>query len=440
MGKNGKSNSRLWLIIQREYMTIVARKSFIILTLLMPLLYAACIGLPVLLMQINGGDQETVAVIDESHKYMAAIADNEDYKFQDVTALGSKSVRDFYDNAENLYAVVVIPADVDSTLKVTVYSDNAVRSSLTDYVEDCVSGAVTDSRVESFGVPGLKEMLDKCDVSISVDSIQWNDEGGEERSSAELASLIGVILAFLIYMFVLMYGAMIMSSVIEEKTNRIVEVIVSSCRPIELLLGKILGVALVGLTQIAVWTVLMSAVSAVVGAGFMASAVATPGVDAAMMVPPADDDGIAFVFEVLRSVNFTQILVCFVLFFLGGYLLYASLFAALGSAVDQQSDASQFTAPVMIVIVFAMWAGMACMENPDGQLAFWCSMIPFTSPVVMMVRLPYDVPLWQMALSVALLYGTALGVTALAARIYRTGILMYGKKTKVKDLLKWLKR
>ena len=353
--------------------------------------------------------------------------------------MGSKNIQKFYNETDNLYAVVVIPADVDSTLKTTTYSKNAVKSSLTSHIGDCMDKAMSENRVKSFNVPGLKDMIDKCNVEVDVDSIQWNDEGDEERSSALFASILGVGLAMLTYMFVLMYGAMIMNSVVEEKTNRIVEVIVSSCRPIELMLGKIIGVGLVGITQIAIWVVFGLVLSAVLGIGFSALMGVDISTHAAAM-SASGDDTMSYVLEVLGTINYVQILVSFTLYFLGGFLLYASLFAAFGSAVDQPSDASQFTTPIMMIMVFALWAGMACMENPDGQLAFWCSMIPFTSPVVMMVRLPYDVPLWELSLSIILLFATALGITVLAARIYRTGILMYGKKIAVKELFKWLKR
>ena len=438
-GKDNKNSSRLGLIIQREYMSIVARKSFIVMTLLIPLLSVACFALPGLLSLINSGEQQAVAVVDESRHYFKTLTDNEDYRFQDITSVGSKNIQKFYNETDNLYAVVVIPADVDSTLKTTTYSKNAVKSSLTSHIGDCMDKAMSENRVKSFNVPGLKDMIDKCNVEVDVDSIQWNDEGDEERSSALFASILGVGLAMLTYMFVLMYGAMIMNSVVEEKTNRIVEVIVSSCRPIELMLGKIIGVGLVGITQIAIWVVFGLVLSAVLGIGFSALMGVDISTHAAAM-SASGDDTMSYVLEVLGTINYVQILVSFTLYFLGGFLLYASLFAAFGSAVDQPSDASQFTTPIMMIMVFALWAGMACMENPDGQLAFWCSMIPFTSPVVMMVRLPYDVPLWELSLSIILLFATALGITVLAARIYRTGILMYGKKIAVKELFKWLKR
>ena len=441
--QHNKTNSRLPLIIGRDYMSIVARKSFIVMTILIPLISVACFALPGVLMYFNTGDRQTVAVVDETHRLFGALESNDDYKFDDITSVGSDNIHEFYMNAENLYAVVVIPADVDSVQKVNIYSKNAVKSSLTNLVEECLRSALSDERVKSYGVPGLQQMIDNCRVDVAVDSVKWNDDGDEERSSALFASILGMILAMLTYMFVLMYGAMIMNSVVEEKTNRIVEVIVSSCRPIELMLGKIIGVGLVGLTQIAIWGIFLGIAGSVFGIalGSMAGigSAASTADSAAALTALAGDSEFGEIIEILLSVNYVQLLLCFTLYFLGGFLLYSSLFAAFGSAADQPSDASQFTTPIMMIMVFALWAGIACMENPDGSLAFWCSMIPFTSPIVMMVRLPYDVPLWEISVSIVVLYATALGITALAARIYRTGILMYGKKVALKDILKWIK-
>ena len=233
-----------------------------------------------------------------------------------------------------------------------------------------------------------------------------------------------------------MYGAMIMSAVIEEKTNRIIEVIVSTCKPVELMLGKIIGVGLVGLTQILIWSVILGIIGVVMGFSFMPDMS-----DAAMMSNQAALTSSDFgdIWNIITGINYAQILFFFVLYFIGGYLLYASLFAAFGSAVDQASDASQFTTPVMMIIIAGLYVGMACIENPNGQLAFWSSMIPFTSPIVMMIRLPFDTPVWEMILSLAILYGSVALIVYFSAKIYRTAILLYGKKNSVKDLFKWLK-
>ena len=276
----------------------------------------------------------------------------------------------------------------------------------------------------------------------AIKSIKWDETGKEQEQSAEIASVLGMILAFLTYTFVLSYGAMIMNSVIEEKTNRIVEVIVSSCKPMELMMGKIIGVGLVGLTQFAIWVVLLGIAGSVLGMlGLGAGAVASPeAMTAGMNLPQGSvDTELSGVITALTSINYVSLLGNFVIYFIGGYLLYASLFAGFGSAVDQASDSSQFTMPIILIMVVALYAGIACIENPSGPMAVWCSIIPFTSPIVMMVRLPFDVPWWQLLLSIVLLYATALLCIWISARIYRTGILLYGKKRSLKEVVKWIK-
>ena len=433
------NKKRFLLILQREYMSIVGKKSFIVMTLLMPFLLILLGCIPVLLQMINTNDEKTVAVIDETGRYGGAIKSDDQFDFEYYDQAKSGNARQLYDEkGKELYAIVIIPRDVEAAHQLLVYSESAVSSTLIAHLERSMGKTLTDAKVRSYGIEGLEKILKECNVEVNVRSIKWSDGGSEETSSTDIAMIVGVALSMLSYFFVLMYGAMIMNSVIEEKTNRIVEVIVSSCKPLELMLGKILGVALVGFTQVAIWAVLLGIAGTVLGMGFIGSAVASPeAVDAAQAMAQSSQSD-SFV-EMLLSVNYVQILFFFVVYFIGGFLLYASLFAGFGSAVDQASDASQFTTPIMIVIIIALYASLACMENPDGDVAFWCSMIPFTSPMVMMVRLPYDVPVWQMALSVAVLYGTAIGLTALSAKIYRTGILLYGKKNSFKDVIKWIK-
>ena len=434
---------KLKLIILREYMSIVGRRSFIVMTLLIPVIMILCMALPAAIGYFNNSASEaqTVAVIDESGRYGGAIADDELYHFVPLRADTVANPHDFYKKADGqLAAVVVIPADVDSTAAVTVYSENTINLALKERIARQLSDTLTRARVASYGVPGLQKMMDDANVNVDLKSVKWNAEGDESQSSTEVALVVGLILAFLTYMFVLLYGAMIMNGVIEEKTNRIVEVIVGSCKPFQLMMGKIIGVALVGLTQLAIWVVIMVVVGGVLSAIFGPAALTATSPDgAAAMAAAADDFDMAAVMQAVSSVNYVYILVSFVFYFIGGYLLYASLFAGFGSAVDQASDASQATTPIIMIMVVALYAGMACIENPGGPMAVWCSMIPFTSPVVMMVRLPYDVPLWQLVLSIVLLYATAAACVWLAARIYRTGILLYGKKHSFKEIMRWIK-
>lgn len=435
---------RFLLVLQREYYSIVAKKSFILTTLLSPFIMIALIGVPVMLMEFNTGDARTITVIDQSGKYADKFTDSEDFEYQILPDISTSDMKERYEEADgDIYAILVIPADVDDSHIVNIYSEKPVKMSLSREISDVLGKSLSETRINSFDIPGLKEIIAESNITVDVKSHTW-DESGESVSSSELATMTGLFLAFLTYMFVLMYGAMIMSSVVEDKTNRIVEVIVSTCRPMELMLGKIISIALVGLTQIAIWTVLLSIggfLLSIAGIFTASPEIATTamGVGAGSPMPQMPDGEMPEIIQAILGVNWFRLLGIFVLYFIGGYLLYASLFAAFGSAVDQQSDANQFTMPVMMIIIIALLIGQACMENPDGTLGVICSLIPFTSPIVMMIRLPYDVPAWEIAASIIILYATAILFTWLAARIYRTGILMYGRKVSFKEILRWVK-
>lgn len=421
--------NNLGLIIKREYMSIVGRKSFLVMTLLIPIIIVICMLIPVLLTKMNNEsatETQQVTVIDETGSLAQAVKNTPAFNF--VTLQGDENkptdARQFYEKAgSSVDAIVVIPRDVLDKQQVTVYSENTVSPALLKHLEECLTDTLEGAKIAAYDVPELKKIMKDCEVELDVQSVKWDANGEENSSSTTAAMIFGIALSFITYMFVIMYGAMIMNSVIEEKTNRIVEVIVSSCTPFQLMMGKIIGVALVGLTQFAIWVLIIGAVVGITG----------------LSVGGVGSDGIAAVLQAVGSINITYILICFVVYFIGGYLLYASLFAGFGSAVDQASDASQFSTPIIMIMIIALYAGMACMENPNGTMAMWCSIIPFTSPIVMMVRLPYGVPFLQLALSIVLLYATAAFMIWISSRIYRTGILLYGKKHSLKEIFKWIK-
>ncbi len=433
--------NKLGLIIAREYMSIVGRKSFILMTLGMPLLFILIMAVPIGLAWLNdkGSDTQQIAVIDETGRYAAALKSDDMYNFVAIKGDTVTNAREFYDKANgSLDAIIIIPRDVDSTGVVNIFSEGTITPALVSNVRSILADTIESAHLAAMGIPNIQEMVDKAHVDVDVRSIKWSEAGGEQESSTDIAMGLGLMLSIITYMFVLMYGAMIMNSVIEEKTNRIVEVVVSSCRPFQLMLGKIIGVGLVGLTQMAIWIVLLAIVGTIAGSTLGVNAMSSPDAIAAAGTAVDSGDMNSFMREVM-SINYMPIVLNFILYFIGGYLLYSSLFAGLGSAVDQASDSSQFTTPVILIMLIAFYAGMACMENPSGPTAVWCSIIPFTSPVVMMIRLPFGVPFWQLALSLVLLFGTALAITWLAARIYRRGILHYGQKASFKDLFKWMK-
>ena len=435
--------NKLRLIIAREYMSIVGRKSFIILTLLLPFLIVFIGAIPILMEYLNNSGNQTqqIAVIDETGKYASALQSDNLYNFVAIKGDTVTDAREFYDKANgSITAIIVIPRDVETSAQVNIYSEGTIPPALVMSVDNALTDTIQKARLAAAGIPNLQQIIDETHINLNVRNVTWQQDGNEQEASTDAAMALGMILAFIIYMFVIFYGQMIMNNVIEEKTNRIVEVVVSSCRPFHLMLGKIIGVGLAGLTQMAIWIVLLSVVGTVAGSALgLSGAAMTPDVAAAGVDPEMVDGAMSQVVRQALSINYTPIIINFVLYFIGGYLLYSAIFAALGSAVDQASDASQLLWPVMILVIIAIYAAMGCMTNPNGPMAFWCSIIPFTSPIVMMIRLPYDIPLWQMVLSHVLLFGTALAIVWVAARIYRRGILHYGKKVSFLDLFKWIK-
>ncbi|MBP5763541.1 MAG: ABC transporter permease [Bacteroidales bacterium] len=447
--------NKLFLIIQREYVQMVCKKSFIITTILVPILSIVLCGvLPVMLSGVKSEEKKNVAIVDQNPEapFAALMTEDDEFRYINISALPTDSTlldaHALYESArenQDIYALVVIPDRFVDNPNYNIYSEKSVNANLERNINACLQDAVRAKRIESYGIDSLESVIKHCSPRIKSTNIKWSESGEENLSSADLSMILGFALAMLTYMFVIIYGALIMNSVVEEKTNRIVEVIVSTCKPIQLMLGKIVGVALVGLTQLILWGILLGIVGMIFGISTMATvgqdmsqAATDPAVTQAVQEIQQSSE-FSKIVQMVLSVNYTQIFICFLLYFIGGYLLYASLFAAFGSAVDQASDASQFTAPIMMIMIFALYAGMFCMSNPDGPLAFWCSMIPFTSPVVMMIRLPYDLPWYELAGSLALLFLTAFGILWLSARIYRTGILMYGRKFTFKEIVRWVR-
>ena len=443
---------KLRLIIAREYMSIVGRKSFIILTLLLPFLIIFLGSIPILMEELNNGsgsgifssgdEKEQIAVLDYTGKYASVLESESDDTYSYLIFDQGDTVTDLraFFNEAATSAMIVIPKDVETNGQINIYSDETIPPALAMAVDNALTDTIQKERLAAAGIPNLQKIIDENTINLNVRNITWQQDGNEQESSTGVAMGIGMVLAFIIYMFVIFYGQMIMNSVIEEKTNRIVEVVVSSCRPFHLMLGKIIGVGLAGLTQMAIWIVLLGVVGTLAGSAVgLTGAGMTPDLTAAGVSPEMVEDTTSEALRQVLSINYVSIIVNFLLYFIGGYLLYSAIFAALGSAVDQPSDASQMLWPVMIIIIIAIYAAMGCMTNPNGPMAFWCSIIPFTSPIVMMIRLPYEVPMWQMLLSYVLLYGTALAIVWMAARIYRRGILHYGQKASVLDLFTWIK-
>jgi len=437
--------SKISLIIKREYTTRVMKKSFILLTFLTPVLFAGMMALIVWLGGIKDDKVKTIAVIDNTHLYSKVLKSNEVYSFQFVDG-SIDNVKKQNSTSKEFTALLYITDNLKSNPNaVTLYSEKQVNMELKSYITGLLNKYIEEQKLADYNIPNLKEMVEKSRTNIDLKTIKWGENGNDKVGSAELALVIGMITAFIIYMFIVIYGAQVMTGVVQEKTNRIVEVIISSVKPFELMMGKIIGIAMVGLTQFLMWVILTAVIttvgSAILGLNMDVNSLQQMqqvGVHSSLQTQAMPSE-MQNLFIALNGLNYVQIIGLFIVYFLGGYLLYASLFAAVGSAVDNETDTQQFSLPIMLPIIFAIYAGIFSAQNPDGPLAFWCSMIPFTSPIVMMVRLPFDVPVWQIVLSISILILSFVGTTWMAAKIYRTGILMYGKKVTWKELWKWLR-
>ena len=436
----------IFLVIRREYLVRVKKKSFLIMTLLGPLLFVAFYGV-VIWVAVGSVDTKTVQVLDESGLFRNEFKDSETLKFAYLdSSIDSAKVK-FKNSDAN--ALVYIPKNVIKEPKsVRIYAAKNVSMDLKSEIEKVIEKEIENIKLEEAGI--THKILEDSRVNVSSETISLSEEG-EKTSSSGAATVIGGICAFLIYMSVFIYGTQVMRGITEEKTSRIVEVIISSVKPFQLMLGKIIGVALVGLTQFVLWilltTALTSATSAVLSNQMSKEspemAQEMEKVQKGMPGPSGMPGGnvenpVAEVLGAINSLNIPLILGCFLFYYLGGYLLYSALFGAVGAAVDNDADTQQFMLPITLPIIFSFVFAQFVLRDPDGTLAFWTSIIPFTSPIIMMVRIPFGVPAWEIALSMVLLVLGFMGTTWLAARIYRVGILMYGKKVSYKELAKWI--
>ncbi len=424
-------STKIGIVIQREYLSRVRKKSFLLMTILMPVIFVLLMFVPLWLSDIKDDTVKRIDLLDQTGKYIDLFKDIEGYDFVPVDQ-SLPVVKD-----DKGYATLVISSDLlENPSAIVLYSDRQVTADLTNAITHKLDNYLQDEKLASYQIPHLKEIIEESKVNVKLQTVKLSEDGSEKESSAALASVIGIVFTVIIYMFIFAYGGMVMRGVTEEKTNRIIEVMVSSVKPFDLMMGKIIGVGLVGLTQFLIWALLIGGLSTVGGLIWGTVSMAANPMAGTPELPPSVMNNI---FTLLSSINVGEIVFYFFVFFIGGYMLYASLFAAIASAVDSQEDTQQFMLPITMFILFAFYAAIYGMKNPDGPLAFWTSIIPFTSPIVMMVRLPFDVPLWQKLLSVALLYVTFFFIIRFSAKIYRVGILMYGKKPSLKEMFKWLK-
>ncbi|MFQ5445902.1 MAG: ABC transporter permease [Saprospiraceae bacterium] len=438
--------NKLWLIIKREYLTRVKKKSFILITLLSPLIMVAFITLPALLVVFAGGDeQKSVAVIDDSGTFTDSIESNERVNF----ALESTALEDLKTTyKEKGYdGVLHIPSfgSLDQELSIVYYSEGQLSLSTKELIERKVADRIEDYKIAASGYDQGVLKSFKTDISLDQKELAFDENGrlieSDKKNSAGVATAIGFISGFIIYIVLIFYGAMIMRSVMEEKTNRIVEVIISSVKPIQLMLGKIIGVSGVGLTQMVVWIVLTVVLMSVAGMFVPIDPSAMQDSMSHMQQQPPNEALAQFsdTLSLIRDQNWGYIIPVFLFYFLGGYFIYASLFAAVGSAMgDDMGEGQSLSFVAMFPIIISIVLISPVIENPASPLATWLSIIPLCSPVIMPARIAFEPPLWEVLVSMVVLGASAFFFVWLAGRIYRVGILLYGKKASLKELGKWM--
>ncbi len=437
--------SKISIIIAREFAIRVKKKSFIFTTLLTPLLFAALMVVPSLLAVYSGNDQgQKVAVVDNSGIVMPYMESDNEVTFTEVTDATVEELKKDFDSLDYYAVVGISQLDSSKNVSVVTYSKKQMSMDLQGRISRNVETAVEEFKLKGYGIPQLEQIMADVDSDVKVKTYTLGDQGEEKVSKVEILMVIGYIASFLIYMFIFMFGSMVMRSVIEEKTTRIIEVIVSSVKPFQIMMGKILGVASVALTQFVIWIVFTLAIVTVAGSALGLNDVAGTAAMASPEIPveqitaamESEGDGIL---QALKEVNYMQIIGCFIIYFVLGYLLYSSMFAAVGAAVDNEADTQQLILPITMPLIIGLFLMMHTFQYPDSTLSFWGSMIPFTSPMVMMARIAYGVPGWELALSIGLMVVTFVGMAYLSGKIYRVGILMYGKKPGWKEIWKWLK-
>ncbi len=476
--------SKTTLIVQREYLTRIRKKSFIIMSILGPFIFAAYVLIPMYFATLEDKEEKTVVVIDESKLFTeygpdgveSVIPDTEYITFQIIEDVPLETFRAGFEET-GYYAVLFIPSNILASEVSLIYSTKQVSLEVTEHIQRSMEEEIEHLKLAQHDIEDLPRILAEVETSIRTRSIKWTRDGQTQETNTGVVMGVGYLGGLLIFFFIFFFGSQVMRGVIEEKTSRIIEVIVSSVRPFQLMMGKIIGVGLTGLTQFILWLVLsmllitglkaaffpelnQTPTEQVVGSdlfgqgtgqqdesgipGLLQNEPATAGEDRPGMTGGAEMSGEEMdmaqeIFASLRAINAGVMVGSFLFFFVFGYLLYAAMFAVIGSAVDNETDTQQLILPVILPLILGIYVMIGAINNPDGALPFWFSIIPFTSPVVMMVRIPFGVPWWQVALSGSLLLATFLGMTWVAGKVYRTGILMYGKKASYKEIWKWLR-
>ena len=462
---------KLGIIIQREYLNKVKKKSFLLITFLAPVLFAAIAILPSIIMMGTKEEAKKVGVVDRSGIVLPYLEDDDVTHYIDLGAAADiDGLKADLKGAGVDVLLNISELDPEAlSVKADTYSEKPLGMDTGSMIENRINDAVEAYRIEQSGIANLEEIMAGVKSNVKLRSYTIDETGKETISESGIYMALSMLLGIAIYMFIALFSGMVMSSVIEEKSSRVVEVLVSSVKASELMFGKIIGVALVALTQFLLW-ILLTGIFVGIAMGFMGKDkimgmfgddattemvqqmspdVEIPGqltlgdtltaVSDTTGVAAGEPSGMEVVMSTLGNINLAQIGIAFLFFFIFGYLLYASIFAAIGSGVENEGDSSQLQLPVTIPLMIGFFVALYAFKAPDSSLVFWFSMIPFTSPIVMLARIPFGVATWELVLSIVLLVGTFIVCAWASAKIYKVGILMYGKKSTFKDLYKWLK-
>ncbi|MBP3482707.1 MAG: ABC transporter permease [Alistipes sp.] len=435
--------SQIGIIIGREFNERVRKKSFIITTLLMPVLVVALMIAPTLIMAFSKGETKQIAVIDRSGIIAPSLESDDELVFE-PTEISVETARA---EMTDIFGILYIGEDIMTNPNdVRLYTNASSSLTIEQGIEKQIADIIEREKLKSYDIHNLPEILAAVETSVHMTTYR-NDEdatGETQARSSAISTAIGFVLGMVLYMFLIIYGAMVMQSVIEEKNSRVLEVMVSSVKPFQLMMGKILGIASVAAVQVLIWGVLICGASAVAMPALIPSDVMADveAMQAGTLDTAQADVNLEMLTAVSAAADFGYIATIFVyllLFTIGGYLLYSAMFAAIGSSVDSVQDAQQLQTPVMLPIILAIFVMMTILNDPNSPVAVWCSYIPFTSPIVMMARIPSGIPTWEIILSLVILYATFVATVWLAAKIYRVGIFMYGKKATFKELWKWVR-
>ncbi len=436
------AKSKIGIVIEREYLERVKKKSFIFTTLLMPVLMLVLMALPAMLVAFVDKSETSILVVDNSGSVADKLVDSKEVKFVESGSISVDSAL----RRTDVGAILVIPSNIYGAKRATLkLYTNGPTSIITDSeITGQVNKIVEEERLRNYDIADLDKIMAEVESDVALSTVRNDKEDGEEALSSGLSYAIGIAMSFVLYMFLLIYGQMVMTSIIEEKGNRVLEVVVTSVKPTQLMMGKIIGVALVAVTQMVLWGILLAAMSAyilpaIVPAEAMADVAA---VQAGNFDGVSDNESIEII-QALASLtqvgNILSLVGLMTIFLIFGFLIYSSIFAAVGSAVDNIQDASQLTSFAVFPIIFGLIFAMVAAADPMGTVAFWASIFPLTSPMVMVARLPFGIPSWEIWLSLGLLVVGFLGMVWTAGKIYRVGIFMYGKKPSIKEVIRWIR-